>query len=54
MLRVLVDGLRSEEDYHLYRKRRVFAHVMAIFNSPFVGKESKVGNYALCIMPFTY
>ena len=42
MLKLLLDGLQCEEDYHLYRRRRVFAHLMALFDSSLVDKETEV------------
>jgi len=49
MLKLLLDGLQCEEDYHLYQRRRVFTHIMALFDSPLVSQEGKVRTH-ICIV----
>ena len=45
MLELLVSGLKCEEDYRLYRrkKNRVFSQVMALYDSRLVDRKCKVG-----------
>ena len=44
MLKILVDGLRSEEDYKLYRRRDVFKSVMAFYESSLADQQTKVNS----------
>ncbi|KAF8459585.1 ribosome 60S biogenesis N-terminal-domain-containing protein [Terfezia claveryi] len=40
-LMILAQGLRSEIDLGLYRKRRVFENVFSIYQSPYAGERAK-------------
>ena len=42
ILKVLVDGLRTEEDYKLYKKLGILSSAMAFWHSAIVEPETKV------------
>ena len=47
MLELLMNGLRCEEDYHLYRKKKVLSQAMALHDSPFVDYKCQVCMYSI-------
>ena len=42
MLKILVDGLRTEEDYLLYKRQGVFTSAMAFWESAVNDPQAKV------------
>lgn len=44
LLRLLVKGLKDQQDYYLYKKHHVFELCIAYYDSPLVEKSTKVSD----------
>ena len=44
LLKLLVNGLKDQQDYYLYRKHHVFELCIAYYDSPLVEKLTKVSD----------
>ena len=48
MLNVLIDGLKCDEDFTLFRKKHVLSQVLSLFNTEMLDHTSKVSLVLSC------
>ena len=48
LLNVLIDGLKCDEDFILFRKKRVLSQVLSLFSTEILDHASKVSQAPTC------